>query len=69
MSRNVATLAVWMTLLEDQHEGSARKAAAHYGIDASYWWRLKQGEKESPSQEVLDKLGLRVSSVLYERRP
>lgn len=50
----------------EQHHGSARAAAEAYGIDPGYWHRLKTGEKDNPSAEILERLGLRVSAVLYE---
>lgn len=63
---NLATIRFWIRELEDHH-GSARAAAAAHGIDPSYWQRLREGEKTNPSAETLEKLGLRVAAVLYER--
>jgi hypothetical protein len=55
-----------MAILEGRH-GSARKAAKHYGLDKSYWKRLRDGEKKNPSDEVLASLGIerRVEYVLH----
>jgi hypothetical protein len=64
---NMGTIVLWLRELEREHE-SARKAAAHHGIDAAYWWRLKSGEVDNPSDEVLQKLGLEKVCTLYRAR-
>ena len=54
---------------QESIHGSTRKAAAHFGIDPAYWWRLKEGQKSSPSQEILDKLGLEPVITIYQKKP
>jgi hypothetical protein len=62
----VATIGMWLRELEREH-GSMRKAAEHYDIDPGYWTRLKHGEKENPSEDLLQRLGLRQACALYVR--
>ena len=64
---NFATLPFWLIAFEEQH-GGASQAAKHYNIDRSYWHRLKTGEKENPSNEILQRLGIQVAAVLYEMK-
>ncbi len=44
--------------------GSLRAYAESVGIDVGYLSRLASGEKDNPSDEVLEKLGLR-KTVVY----
>lgn len=44
--------------LEVSH-GSVQNAARVHGIDPSYWRKLKSGEKNNPSENVLKVLGLK----------
>lgn len=44
--------------------GSLRAYANSLGIDVGYLSRLASGEKDNPSEEVLEKLGLR-KTVVY----
>ena len=54
--------------LAKQH-GSLRAAARVLQIDHAYLWRLQQGEKNDPSEDVLRKLELRrIVRVTYVRR-
>lgn len=48
--------------------GSLNKAAANLGIDKGYLSRLVHGGRTNPSDEVLDKLGLR-SVTFYLKNP
>lgn len=47
--------------------GSRRKLGNAIGVDHAYLKRLEDGEKENPSDEVLDKLGLR-KQVFYKEK-
>lgn len=49
--------------LEALH-GGLRSAARSTGIDVSYLKRLRDGDKTNPSDETLDKLGLK-KVVIY----
>jgi hypothetical protein len=44
-----------------QRHGSLRAAAKAIGVDHAYLWRLERGIKTRPSDEVLQKLGLKRS--------
>jgi len=48
--------------------GSLRQLSKAIGIDAGYLQRLKDGEKDNPSDDVLDKLGL-TRQVVYAVKP
>jgi hypothetical protein len=60
------SLADRITALTDAH-GSLRQLADALGEDAGYLSRLRSGEKDNPSDEVLQKLGL-VKVVKYQLR-
>ncbi len=47
--------------------GGLRAAARHIDLDAAYLMHLRDGTKDSPSDEVLAKLGL-VKQVTYRER-
>ena len=52
-----------------KHHGSLRAAARVLKIDHAYLWRLQQGDKTEPSEDVLRKLELRrIVKVIYVRR-
>lgn len=52
----VSALGVWLKNLRDRRDLSLRDAAQRAGVDHAYISRLETGEKESPSDEVVDKL-------------
>lgn len=60
------TLAARIEILANAH-GSLRQLAESIGEDAGYLSRLRSGEKDNPSDEVLQKLGL-VRVVKYQLR-
>ena len=41
-----------------KHYGSMRSMSRWTGVDVAYISRLKSGEKDNPSDEMLDKLGI-----------
>jgi len=47
--------------------GSRRKLGEAIGVDHAYLKRLEDGEKENPSDDVLDKLGLRKITYYREK--
>lgn len=49
--------------------GSLRAAARAIGVDHAYLWRLLNGQKVDPSDELLRKLGLRRIVVYQWRKP
>ena len=49
-----------------KHNG-LRSAARAVDMDPAYLLRLRDGDKQNPSEETLKKLGLRVS-LSYDRR-
>lgn len=51
-----------------QQHGSLRKAGRVVGLTGQYLYRLQSGEKTSPSEAALRKLGLR-RVVSYVMRP
>lgn len=52
--------------LQEQKYGSVRLAAAHFGIESSYWWRMRDEELTNPSKDTLKLLGLREVTTIYE---
>jgi len=71
-SRWYATMSKVVTIqtrcreLVEQH-GGVRKAARALDMDPGYFLRLADGNKSSPSDEILRKLGL-VRVVTYRRK-
>jgi hypothetical protein len=64
-SQHTVTLRERIDELVAQH-GSLRAAARATRVEASYLLRLHNGEKKSPSDLVLSRLGLKVITT-YER--
>ena len=56
---------IWLKELRDRRALSLRDVAQRAGVDHAYISRLETGEKESPSDEVVDKL---VSALGASRR-
>lgn len=54
-------------VIQSMNHGSRRAYAAAIGVDHAYLKRLEDGEKENPSDEVLDKMGLR-KQVYYKEK-
>ena len=46
----------WLKALRDDRNWSLREVAQRAEVDHAYVYRLETGAKESPSEEVLDKL-------------
>lgn len=59
------TLGLWLREYE-QHHGGVRAAAEHYSIDPGNWIHLREG-RGLAEPRTLEKLGLRVCAVLYEK--
>jgi len=49
-------LGIWLKDLRDRRDLTLRDVAQRAGVDHAYISRLETGEKESPSDEVIDKL-------------
>jgi hypothetical protein len=57
ISSGILTLEEHLTNMEAKH-GTIQRAADHFGITPTYWYKLRTGDKTNPSQKILDKLGL-----------
>ena len=51
-----SALGNWLKALRDDRSWSLREAAQRAEVDHAYVYRLETGAKESPSEDVLDKL-------------
>lgn len=60
-----SALGIWLKGLRDRRELSLRDLAQRSGVDHAYISRLETGAKESPSDEVIDKL---VSALTASKR-
>ncbi len=50
-----------------KEHGTLRATAKVLGISFTYFWRLKQGDATNPSDETLQKLGLKRSATTFTR--
>jgi rRNA-processing protein FCF1 len=54
-------------VIQSLNHGSRRAYGEAIGVDHAYLKRLEDGDKENPSDEVLDKMGLR-KQVYYREK-